>query len=75
MDERCVDAVREHGHDLDDRLDEVGPALSVPAGGQLDADLELGDGHRGHGDVVVIADPSVELVVVSFDVDEWASPR
>ena len=53
MDESRIDSVGEDGHDLDDRLDEVGSAVSVLAGGQFDADLELGDGHGGHGDVVV----------------------
>ena len=64
MDESRVEAVGEDGHDLDDGLDEVGSAFSVPAGGQLDADLELGDGHGCHGDVVEASAATVAIISV-----------
>jgi hypothetical protein len=57
-------------NDGEHALDKRGAARPPPRAGEFDADKELGDGHGGDGDVVLVADQLVEREMLALGCDE-----
>ncbi len=58
---------RDVGRDV---VDEALPSVSVSCGRKLYADKKLGDGDRGNGDVVLVADGLIDRGPGAFEIDE-----
>ena len=65
-----VEVVRLDGQRSQHIADVARARSTLPAAGQLDAEEQLGGGHGGYGDIVVVVDEGVERGAAPLRVDE-----